>query len=75
MSSLIKIHTDTETTILRIKAELYVNGISSLVKNGFQSGAMAGFGGGQPNIRDLYIDSDDLEKASKIIDTIINPKS
>lgn len=72
MSSLIKIHTDSEITIARIKAELYINGISSLVKNGFQSGAMAGFGGGQPETRELYIDSDDIEKATKIIQQIIS---
>ncbi|MFT4752618.1 MAG: hypothetical protein ACI85Q_000150 [Salibacteraceae bacterium] len=72
MSSLIKIYTDTEVTIARLKDELYVNGISSLVKNGFQSGAIAGFGGGQPSLRDLFIDSDDMEKASKIIHQIIS---
>lgn len=71
MSSLIKLHTDTETTIARLKSELYLNGVSSLIKNGFQSGAIAGFGGGQPELRDLFIDSDDLEKASKIINQII----
>lgn len=72
MSSLIKIHTDSEITIARIKSELYINGISSLVKNGFQSGATAGFGGGIPDLRELYIDSDDLEKASKIIKQILD---
>ncbi len=71
MSSLIKIHTDTEITIARMKAELYINGISSLVKNGFQAGVSAGFGGGPPDSRELYIDSDDMEKATKIIQQII----
>ena len=72
MSSLIKIHTDSEITIARIKSELYINGISSLVKNGFQTGASAGFGGGVPELRDLYIDSDDLEKASQIIKQVLD---
>ena len=71
MSSLIKIYSDTEVTIAHIKSELYLNGISSLVKNGFQSGAIAGFGGGAPEIRDLFIDSDDLEKASEIIKEVL----
>jgi hypothetical protein len=72
MSSLLKIHTDTEITISRLKGELYLQGISSITKNGFQSGNSAGFGGGLPNVLDLYIDSDDKEKALKIIQSIIN---
>lgn len=72
MSTLYKLHTDTAVTISRMKVELYNNGISSLIKNGFQSGTMAGFGGGQPELRDLYIDSDDLEKAANIIKQVLD---
>ena len=74
MSSLLKIHTDTEITISKLKSELYLQGISTITKNGFQSGTSAEFGGGLPGILDLYIDSDDKEKALEIINSIINPK-
>ena len=72
MADLIKIHTDTEVTITKIKSELSINGISSLVKNGFQSGAMAGFGGGSPGLCDLFVDEHHSEKAAKIIQSIIS---
>ena len=72
MSSLLKIHTDSEITISKLKGELYLQGISSITKNGFQSGNTAGFGGGLPNVLDLYIDSDDKVKALKIIESIVN---
>ena len=72
MSSLLKIYTDSEITISKLKGELYLQGISSITKNGFQSGNNAGFGGGLPNVLDLYIDSDDKVKALKIIESIVN---
>ena len=67
MSSLIKLLTDTQVNILHKKNQLYINGISSITKNGFQSGVTAGFGGGSPAILDLLINSDDREKAEKVI--------
>jgi hypothetical protein len=67
MSRLIKLLTDSEITVLRIKNLLYLNGVSSITKNGFQSGASAGFGGGAPATLDLFIDSDDKKKTDKII--------
>lgn len=67
MSSLIRLLTDSEITVLHIKGQLYLNGISSLTKNRFQSGVSAGFGGGAPATLDLLIDSDDKDRAEELI--------
>ena len=67
MSSLIKLLSDSEITVLHIKNQLYINGVSSITKSGFQSGVSAGFGGGAPAMLDLFIDSDDKKQAEKII--------
>ncbi len=54
-----------------IKGELENHGISSLVKSDFNSGVTAGFSGGVPSAIDLYIESNDLEKATPIINDLI----
>lgn len=61
-----RIYTDTEININRLKAELAKIGIPSLVKNEFRSGLMAGFGA-SPYTVDLYIDPENEEEASSLI--------
>lgn len=68
---LVLIYTGRKVIIERIKAELEQNGIYSIVKNGFQQGIEAGFGGGIPSAIDIYVTESDVEKAKEIIEAII----
>jgi hypothetical protein len=68
---LVHVYTGSSIIIGRIKAELESNGIFSIVKDGFQQGIEAGFGGGIPSAIDLFVDESDVEKASEIIEAII----
>lgn len=70
-NKLVLVYTGGEIIIGRIRAELEVNGILSVVKNGFQQGLDAGFGGGIPSAIDLYVGELDVEEAVKIIKAII----
>lgn len=70
-NGLILVYTGRKIIIERIKAELELNGIISIVKDGFRQGIEAGFGGGIPSAIDLYVSEMDVEKAQKIIDAII----
>jgi hypothetical protein len=72
MSDLVRLLTDSTITVARIKSELSQNGISSITKNGFQAGAMAGFGGGAPDSVDLFISPTDMEQAQTILKNLIN---
>tara|TARA_R110002050_G_scaffold290260_1_gene443747 strand:+ start:78596 stop:78820 length:225 start_codon:yes stop_codon:yes gene_type:complete len=67
MSTLIKLLSDSEITILHIKGQLFLNGISSLTKNAYQSSIIAGLGTNSSGYLDLYIDSDDKERAEQLI--------
>jgi phenylpyruvate tautomerase PptA (4-oxalocrotonate tautomerase family) len=69
---LIHMFTGTEVMVENLKAELEANGIKVLIKNGFQSGLMAGFGGGIPSAIDIFVASTDAEKAAEIIEAITN---
>ena len=65
-------YTGTDVIIAQIKAELELQGINSIVKDGFNAGLSAGFGGGIPSAIDLFVTEADFEKASGIISAIIN---
>ena len=64
----IKIFTDTLTSVLLLQAKLTGLGIASRVKNNFDSGVIAGFGGGLSNSVELYILEEDFKKAEKLIE-------
>lgn len=64
-----RVYSDTEININRLRAELAKIGIPSLVKNEFQSGVLAGFGA-SPNAVDLYVNASDAEEATKLIDDL-----
>ncbi|ADR23203.1 hypothetical protein MATR_29480 [Marivirga tractuosa] len=63
---MICVYSDTELNINRLRAELAKIGISSLVKNEFQSGVIAGFGA-PVNAVDLYVNASESEEALAII--------
>ncbi len=64
---ILKVFTANEILINILKDELDTIGVSSLIKNDFQSGVMAGFSGGTPSSVDLYILEDDYQKAEELI--------
>lgn len=66
---MIKIYTDSEINVERVRVELAKVGIPSLVKNEFKSGVMAGFGA-SPNAVELYVNPSDLEEASQLINDL-----
>ena len=67
----IRVYSGTELKVNLLKEELSQNGISSLIKNDFNSGLVACFSGGGPSAVDLYIQENDLEKAEPIIKEFI----
>ncbi len=66
-SNLIRVYSGTELTVNLLKDELESFGISSMIKNDFNSGVSAGFSGGVPSSIDLLIQEFDLGKAEPII--------
>ncbi|MDX8340782.1 DUF2007 domain-containing protein [Draconibacterium sp. IB214405] len=74
MNKTIKVFTGSEVQIALIKGELENQGISSLIKSDFNSGVAAGFSGGVPSAIDLYIESSDIEKATPIINGLMEKK-
>lgn len=67
---LIKIYTGSSVIMNRIKAELELQGINSIVKDGFKQGIEAGFGGGVPSAIDIFVTENDMRKAKGIIKAI-----
>lgn len=65
------VYTGRKIIIERIKAELELNGIFSILKDGFQQGIEAGFGGGVSSAIDLFVTESDVKKAKEIIEAII----
>ena len=57
---LIKVFEGTELSVLMLKGILENEGFSSIVKNNFRSGLMAGFGASRNGI-ELYIYKEDFE--------------
>ncbi|WP_340152461.1 DUF2007 domain-containing protein [uncultured Marivirga sp.] len=65
-SDIVRIHSDTEININLLQDELNKIGIHSMVKNDFQSATLAGFGSSS-NAVDLYVNANDFDKASEVI--------
>jgi len=68
---LVLVYTGRKVIIERVRAELELNGIFSIMKDGFQQGVEAGFGGGVPSAIDLYVTESDVERTKEIIEAII----
>jgi hypothetical protein len=71
---LIRIYTGTEVSVILLKGELEEKGISSMIKNDFQSGNVAGFFGGIPSAVDLYIRETDAVMAESVVSEFVNRK-
>lgn len=70
-NKLIRVYTGTEVSVYLLKDMLEQNGISSIIKNDFNSGISAGFAGGVPSAIDIYIKQSDLKNAESIIGEFI----
>lgn len=66
-NNLIRVFTGTEVLVYLLKERLEEVGVSSLIKNDFQSGLTVGLISGVPSAVDLYIQESDLEEAKPII--------
>ena len=69
-NGLVLVYTGNDIIISRIKHELELKGIKSIVKDGFNDGLSAGFGGGIPSAVDLFVTEDDFEQANEIVEAI-----
>jgi len=69
---LIHVFTGSDVEVAQLVAELEAKGIKALIRNDFQSGVIAGFGGGVPSGIDIFVNSSDAEKAQEIVNTIMN---
>ncbi len=49
MEKLVKVFVNTEILVKLVQEELEQKGVDSVIKNNFQSGIIAGFGGGSPS--------------------------
>jgi hypothetical protein len=71
MSDIVRIYSDNRITIAKIQSVLLEAEIASFIKDDFQSGNMAGFSGGIPSIVDLFVDSQNVSRASEIIQSYL----
>ena len=65
------VYTGNEVIIERIRVNLEMEGINSITKDGFRQGINAGFVGGTPSTIDLFVIETDFEKATEIINAIV----
>lgn len=74
--NLIRIYTGSEVLVIILKEQLEEIGISSLIKNDYQSGISVGFVASVPSAIELYIQESDLTEAEPIINEFIqtNPE-
>jgi hypothetical protein len=66
-NELVRVYTGTEIKVRLLKDILGKAGIPGVIKNNFDSGLAAGFGGGLPSGVDLYINENQLDKANPIV--------
>ena len=71
MDDIVKVFVGGSVTVSLLKAELQGIGINAIVKNGRQSGAMAGFSGGTDTSVELFISQSEMEKADVIVKDFI----
>ncbi len=72
-NDMVRVYSDSEINITRLRGELAKIGIPSLVKNEFKSGVMAGFGA-SPNAVDLYVNTSDFDEATSLIENFNQDK-
>lgn len=69
------IYTGSEVNIQYLQSILDKAGIDSIVKNNFESGLRAGFGGGFPNQVQLQVKKNHSEEARKIAEATFSSES
>jgi len=65
-----KVFDGTIFMVSRIKSELESIGISPVIKDESESGRLAGFGSSYQGYQELYVNSNELEKALEVINSI-----
>ena len=71
----VNVYSGTEIQVILLKGLLENINIEGLIQNNFQSGNIAGFGGGTTSSVRLKILESDLEKARPIIDEFVSNNS
>lgn len=71
LPNLVIIYSGTELTANLLKVELEKSGITSYIRNDFNSGLMAGFSGGAPSVVDLCVEEKDVAEAEPIVNEFI----
>jgi hypothetical protein len=61
------VYTGSEVNIQYLQEILHKAGIESIVKNNFESGLRAGFGGGLPGQVQLLVEKSHFSEAQKIV--------
>ena len=61
-----RVYTGSEVNVMHLENILQEEGIATRVRNDFDSGLRAGFGGGLPGQVQLFVFSEQYEKAIKI---------
>ncbi|MDX1365639.1 putative signal transducing protein [Arenibacter latericius] len=54
----------------RIKAELIEIGITPVIKDESESGRLAGFPSAMQGVQEIYVQSEEVEKAKSVVDRI-----
>ncbi len=65
-------YTASEILVTGLKSYLAADGISVIIQNNFNSGNIAGFGGGSLNAVVLKIKEKDIAKAKPILETFLS---
>ncbi len=67
----VRIYTGSEVLVGMLKGILEEAGITSMIKDEFQSSISAGFVGGVPSSLDLYIQESDMVAAEPILEDFL----
>lgn len=65
------IYSGSEVRVIMLKGLLEKVGVKGIMKNEFQSGISAGFGGGSVNTVQLQVHESELEKVRPIVEDFI----
>ena len=63
-----RVYTGSLINVQFLQTMLQDRGINSITRDDFQSGMMAGFGGGVPNHVQLFVKKSDIDEAIPIIE-------
>ncbi|MDR6300389.1 putative signal transducing protein [Mesonia maritima] len=69
------VYTGSEVNIQYLQSILKKASIHSIVKNNFESGLRAGFGGGLPGQVQLLVERSHLEEAQKIVEATFSSEN